>query len=201
MILDPILRFNWIFYSIYTHDLQHSTIASFFVGFTEVTRRGIWTIFRVENEHCANVARFKASRDVPLPYDIESSPEDSTVEPQQSNSAQPVTPGTPASKLSSFTRQKSRTTGRADLGDDAQQTPDSEFRRRGPPTRTFTTILANAHTQDFEKKRKPGADDTLGATKKDIDDDEVVAGVSSSDEDSDVEDAEGWEPHDTYDDD
>src|ERR1700710_3086829 len=71
MLLDPIIRFNWIFYAIYTHDLQHNTIVSFLVGLSEVTRRGMWTAFRVENEHCSNVARFKASRDVPLPYDLE----------------------------------------------------------------------------------------------------------------------------------
>jgi hypothetical protein len=49
MILDPILRFNWIFYSIYTHDVQHNSVVSFLVGFSEVTRRGMWTLFRVEN--------------------------------------------------------------------------------------------------------------------------------------------------------
>lgn len=70
MILDPILRFNWIFYAIYAHDVQHSAALSFFVAFSEVTRRGMWTVFRVENEHCTNVGRFRASRDVPLPYHL-----------------------------------------------------------------------------------------------------------------------------------
>lgn len=52
MFIDPIIRFNWIFYAIYWQDVQHSTIVSFMVGFTEVLRRGIWQLFRVENEHC-----------------------------------------------------------------------------------------------------------------------------------------------------
>lgn len=52
MCIDPIIRFNWIFYAIYTQDLQHSTLVSFFVGFSEVLRRGVWVVFRVENEHC-----------------------------------------------------------------------------------------------------------------------------------------------------
>ncbi|KAI9706892.1 MAG: hypothetical protein M1820_004671 [Bogoriella megaspora] len=73
MVLDPILRFNWIFYAIYTEDVQHSAILSFFVALSEVLRRGMWTLFRVENEHCTNVGRFRASRDVALPYDIPSS--------------------------------------------------------------------------------------------------------------------------------
>jgi len=52
MLIDPMIRFNWIFYAIYAHNKQHSTLVAFFVGFTEVIRRGIWTLFRVENEHC-----------------------------------------------------------------------------------------------------------------------------------------------------
>ena len=30
----------------------------------------MWSLFRVENEHCNNVGKFRASRDVPLPYKI-----------------------------------------------------------------------------------------------------------------------------------
>ena len=70
MVIDPILRFNWIFYAIFRHQVQHSAILSFMVSLSEVCRRGIWTIFRVENEHCTNVGRFRASRDVSLPYAV-----------------------------------------------------------------------------------------------------------------------------------
>ncbi|KAM3417615.1 Protein SYG1-like protein [Cercospora zeina] len=70
MVLDPILRFNWIFYAIYTSDTQHSSIVSFLVSLSEVLRRATWTLFRVENEHCTNVENAKASRDVPLPYKL-----------------------------------------------------------------------------------------------------------------------------------
>ena len=52
MVIDPIIRFNWIFYAIYANDTQHSSLVSFFVAFSEVMRRGMWTLFRVENEHC-----------------------------------------------------------------------------------------------------------------------------------------------------
>lgn len=41
MVLDPVLRFAWIFYAIFTHDLQHSTIVSFVVSLMEVLRRGM----------------------------------------------------------------------------------------------------------------------------------------------------------------
>ena len=52
MVIDPLLRFNWVFYAFYINELQHSAALSFFVALTEVTRRGIWVLFRVENEHC-----------------------------------------------------------------------------------------------------------------------------------------------------
>ncbi|KAI9652414.1 MAG: hypothetical protein M1831_006823 [Alyxoria varia] len=69
-IVNVILRFNWIFYPIYTHDAQHSSLVSFFVGLTEVFRRGIWVLFRVENEHCNNVGSLLANKNVKLPYDL-----------------------------------------------------------------------------------------------------------------------------------
>ncbi|KAF2113668.1 EXS family-domain-containing protein [Lophiotrema nucula] len=72
MIIDPILRFNWIPYAILPLETQHSTTLSFGISLSEVCRRGLWTLFRVENEHCTNVGRFRASRDIPLPYDIPS---------------------------------------------------------------------------------------------------------------------------------
>ena len=71
MTVDPILRFSWVFYAIFTHDTQHSTIVSFLVSLAEVVRRGLWTLIRVENEHCSNVSQHKAARDHPLPYNLE----------------------------------------------------------------------------------------------------------------------------------
>lgn len=70
MTLDPILRFSWIAIAIFTHSVQHSTVVAFAVALLEATRRGMWALIRVENEHCANVGAYKASRDVPLPYEF-----------------------------------------------------------------------------------------------------------------------------------
>jgi hypothetical protein len=182
MVLDPILRFNWIFYSLYTQDLQHSTLVSFLVGFSEVSRRGMWTLFRVENEHCANVARFKASRDVPLPYDIEASPSGS--EEALSNRQE-----TPISEIVStspvLSRYRSQTTGANTTS------PESSNMRHRAPTRTFTKIMAEAHTQDFEKKRKPGAGDSDNVENMRRDGSPVGnERESSSDEEDDEEDDE-----------
>ncbi|KAF3229546.1 hypothetical protein TWF191_001267 [Orbilia oligospora] len=71
MIVDPIIRFSWIFYVIFANQVQHSALLSFMVSLAEVGRRFIWCFFRMENEHCANVNKFRAYKDdVPLPYNV-----------------------------------------------------------------------------------------------------------------------------------
>jgi hypothetical protein len=158
MTIDPILRFNWIFYVIYTHDLQHSSMAAFFIAFSEVSRRGMWTLFRVENEHCANVAHFKASRDVPLPYPLSPSESDLYFHPQ-SESPEPESTTTQVSPH--LSRHRSRTAaGEAAAEDGVVPSGASSTMRRRGPLRNFTKIFSEAHTQDFEKKRRPGAGDS-----------------------------------------
>ncbi|KAF7960178.1 hypothetical protein EAE96_001776 [Botrytis aclada] len=173
IIIDPILRFNWIFYSIYTHNLQHSSTASFFVALSEITRRGMWTLFRVENEHCSNVARFKAFRDVALPYDLESG---------ESEESQPITPAESNEISSVLERERTHTSGLS-----RQQTNTSSTRRR--PQRTFTKVLADAHIQDFQKKKKSTANtgkDLDGTEETDVDMDRAT----SSEDDDDEQDAQ-----------
>ncbi|KAG5421696.1 SYG1 [Candida metapsilosis] len=70
MVLDVILRFQWIFYAFFTHQIQQSAITSFCVALAEILRRFIWIFFRMENEHCTNVILFRASKDTPLPYAV-----------------------------------------------------------------------------------------------------------------------------------
>ena len=67
LVIDPILRFNWLIY-IFAKDVQHSTVVSFYVALSEVLRRGIWAVFRIENEQCANNRRLKAYLEPPVPY-------------------------------------------------------------------------------------------------------------------------------------
>jgi len=186
MFLDPILRFNWIFYSIYTQDLQHSTLVSFFVGLSEVSRRGMWTLFRVENEHCSNVARFKAFRDVPLPYELESSSQESLSGSQMANRVEQS--GASTSLSPELSRHRTRTSGAAEV---RPSPSESSMRRRPQAGRTFTKILADAHTQDFEKKRKPAAADGDGSqdldTSHSLRDDERDGSSDDEDDDHDLE--------------
>ena len=161
MLIDPVLRFNWIFYVIFSDELQHSAVLSFFVGFSEILRRGMWSLFRVENEHCTNVGRFRASRDVPLPYEIVSptlSARNAASEAAQSPSAVRTTVGQP----------NHRPTDLEDGGTEGSEPPVQALRRR----RTFSTTLpetplgrglmrvgtmiTEAHAQDFERKKRTG---------------------------------------------
>ncbi|PNP53351.1 hypothetical protein THARTR1_06045 [Trichoderma harzianum] len=190
MIVDPVLRFSWIFYAIFAHDSQHSTIVSFMVSFMEVFRRGIWSLLRVENEHCANVAQYKASRDVPLPYHIEPLMERASTEsspiisPEEERQTEPQPPRPQPAEHPSFYDSASSTAVAGPLSGNLRRRTDSV---PSPIHRSFSKVLAEAHRQDFEKKRKPadGAGDAAGVTGQsddfddDDDDDEDDAGSLS----------------------
>ncbi|KAL8688103.1 MAG: hypothetical protein Q9218_005904 [Villophora microphyllina] len=162
MIIDPLLRFNWIFYVIFTNELQHSALLSFMISLSEVGRRAMWTLFRVENEHCTNVGRFRASRDVPLPYEIPS-PTPSIIE----ESRDQFTAHQDGASLGQLDPTPSHMTSGAQVGPDLTQPASGSLRRRqNTPTMAGTpiqrgiarvgTMMNQAHAQDFERKRKPG---------------------------------------------
>ncbi|CAN3367546.1 protein Syg1p [Diutina catenulata] len=70
MVADVLLRFQWIFYAFFNHQIQQSAVTSFCIALAEITRRFIWVFFRMENEHSTNVVLFRASKDTPLPYPV-----------------------------------------------------------------------------------------------------------------------------------
>lgn len=153
IVLDPIIRFAWIFYAIFTHDRQHSTLCSFFVAFAEVLRRGMWTCFRVENEHCGNVSQYKASRDVPLPYTMEPLMDRPSTDvegdgdglhPLPPSQQQQPTPAVAAPEAGQVTGSSTAVTS----------TIGGALRRRDTTAYSVSKLLAEAHKQDFEKKRK-----------------------------------------------
>lgn len=186
IVADVVLRQQWIFYAIFTADLQHSALMSFLVGLAEVLRRGMWSLFRVENEHCNNVGKFRASRDIPLPYDLPESPEVSSkaaspVQRRQVPSTSDEHPPHPELHL----------TTAIDL--ERSATDSSSLRhRRQPATATprtpgmralqrVGTAIASAHMQDFEKRRRPEVEGRGGQ------DDASLANEASSDDDDDDE--------------
>lgn len=58
MIVDPLIRFNFILYVIFVFQAQHSSVMSFIIALSEVCRRGFWSLFRLENEHCTKFVSF-----------------------------------------------------------------------------------------------------------------------------------------------
>lgn len=153
MVVDPILRFAWIFYAIFTHNTQHSTIVSFMVAFMEVTRRGMWALFRVENEHCANVSQYKASRDVPLPYRIEPLMDRPSIDDTLATQQRPATAG--VASFEEPTRRSTAESTAVSLGAAEEGMSRRRTEPPAPPRRTFSRILAEAHKQDFVKRRRP----------------------------------------------
>lgn len=159
MIIDPVLRFVWIFYAVYTHHTQHSTFISFIVCLMEVLRRGIWSLFRVENEHCANVAQYKASRDVPLPYSIE------PLMARASETPSPILQTEEQLRQQGGTQQQQESPQRPqDKRPEAKHSNSTavahtfgSLRRRATTSsaQTFSRMIAEAHRQDFEKRRRP----------------------------------------------
>jgi hypothetical protein len=148
--IDPILRFNWIFYAIYANDVQHSALLSFFVGLSEIFRRGLWTLFRVENEHCTNVTRFRASRDVPLPFesrDYTPAVLESGIMASEQGTPEEITTGI-SPGLTTVATGSDRT----------RPSPSLRFRNADSPlVRTLSIVGAamhGAHAQDFERRKK-----------------------------------------------
>lgn len=150
------------------------------IALSEITRRGIWTLFRVENEHCTNVGRFRASRDVPLPYEISTPPSPIGEDEGDISTAQTTSYSPESARRRSGTLESGRPT-----------TQDSPSLRNRVTNMNFTDILANAHWKDFEKKRKPGGGDSQAA--KDDEDErssDEDDGISAGEE-RDEEDMEG----------
>jgi xenotropic and polytropic retrovirus receptor 1 len=183
IIIDPVLRFNWIFYAIFANDIQHSAFLSFAISFSEVCRRGLWIALRVENEHCSNILHFRASRDVPLPFTLRDtytpatleageqppqaedepapSPPSATVDRPASKvrHGTPATPGTPKATLRSEQSQRSARSDRslASGAEPARSSHSLRYRASDSPiVRNLSAvgaIMHNAHTQDFERRR------------------------------------------------
>ncbi|KAL5116640.1 Xenotropic and polytropic retrovirus receptor 1 [Pleosporales sp. CAS-2024a] len=189
MLIDPILRFNWILYTSIPLQLQHSAVTSFGVSLSEICRRGMWSLFRVENEHCTNVGRFRASRDVPLPYEIPPSPH---ITPPRVDEEQPRTP---TASLTGAQIQLERT--RSSARPRHSNLNDDDFRAT-PLQRAITTVgdmLRDAHAEDFERKRKPelGRDPRHTKVEEDTDSEDEDEGESmerDSDGDAGLEDNE-----------
>lgn len=174
-------------------------MVAFFIALSEVLRRGLWTLFRVENEHCNNVGRFRASRDVPLPYEIEDESNQELLYKTPEDLAQGTGAEQTSQQLSSSGRARDslqvpserdgRDGTRASATDvEHGQTSAASLRRRRPSltnspiARAFRqagNTMRSAHAQDYERKRKP--DNEAVATDAAKDDDDDISSDSDDD--------------------
>ncbi|KAK8667808.1 hypothetical protein V6N13_105289 [Hibiscus sabdariffa] len=69
MALDVVLRVSWmqLVFEFNLHSLHRMAITTV-VSCLEIVRRGIWSFFRLENEHLNNVGMYRAFKSVPLPF-------------------------------------------------------------------------------------------------------------------------------------
>lgn len=183
IIIDPILRFNWVLYVAFSKQVQQSAKISFFVALIEIIRRFLWAFFRVENEHSTNVARFRASRDLTLPYPpaIQSRSESKELERDSAES-------TALSRRSIINRRAATTAydvlgrrGDEESGEEglrdrrgtatSSQEQPQKLQRRGTIASIATPViraLGSAHARDFERRKIPA----YHGEEEDVDDDD-----------------------------
>jgi len=69
-----VIRFSWIMY-LPSGGMPYE-VRTFVVAMLEMLRRWQWNFLRLENEHLGNIDQYRATRDVPLPYGVDSSAND-----------------------------------------------------------------------------------------------------------------------------
>ncbi|KAF3941115.1 hypothetical protein ABW19_dt0208349 [Dactylella cylindrospora] len=202
MIIDPAIRFSWIFYLIFANNVQHSALLSFLLSLAELLRRFVWCFFRMENEHCTNVNKFRAYKDdVPLPYDIPCPSLPSRV-------TSGILTTTPTGISPDHHLRMTGAEARADEEIATATTPiipPSRGTPQPPPSGTGRpradsrvdrtpllrayTIATAAHAQDFERKRPPTAGSAIaGGTSAGLR--RVLTGTAVEDDDDDDDDSD-----------
>ncbi|KAL6186816.1 hypothetical protein ACLB2K_042935 [Fragaria x ananassa] len=72
MVLNVLLRFAWLQTVLdFEVPFMHKETMSAVVASLEIIRRGIWSFFRLENEHLNNVGKYRAFKSVPLPFNYD----------------------------------------------------------------------------------------------------------------------------------
>ncbi|KAF5126716.1 hypothetical protein DV495_003270 [Geotrichum candidum] len=158
-----------------------SAKVSFFVALAEVFRRFIWTFFRVENEHCSNVQRFRASRDVSLPYQIVTRRVGTSVTtPELFRSSRIPTNDEEAQIPGIEVVSSENETTTAISGADAGKPPKSTFSAIAAPViQALNFAIRNAHTREFQRHKDSVASIESSSSSNKVD---------SDDEDSDDDD-------------
>ncbi|EWC47467.1 hypothetical protein DRE_00435 [Drechslerella stenobrocha 248] len=182
MVIDPVIRFSWIFFVVFASYVQHSALLSFALSLAELGRRFVWCFFRMENEHCANVNKFRAYRDdVPLPYKITGlitpsraatttntsaastpvaltprfSPEAVRITDSEARVDEEIAAVAGSSVIQGGRRPGSSTAAISSGSAEAGIKPRTDSIKDRTPLLRAYTLATTAHAQDFERKRQP----------------------------------------------
>ncbi|WCJ22199.1 EXS (ERD1/XPR1/SYG1) family protein [Euphorbia peplus] len=77
MVVNVLLRFAWLqtVMGLKIFNL-HKETTTVLVASLEIIRRGMWSFFRLENEHLNNVGKYRAFKSVPLPFNYDEDDKD-----------------------------------------------------------------------------------------------------------------------------
>ncbi|AOA61552.1 hypothetical protein PP7435_CHR1-1013 [Komagataella phaffii CBS 7435] len=165
VVLNTLLRFQWIFYALFSEQIQQSAFTSFFIALAEIFRRFVWMFFRMENEHCTNVHLFRASRETPLPYPTIKrkvrEPAPIVTIPRKASDIESHRTTAISRKMSTATRAKSTTS--------TEGAPLSRTQTLRPMLEHVSKLMNEAHIKDFQRKK---VDHTKSESLSDEDEDE-----------------------------
>jgi xenotropic and polytropic retrovirus receptor 1 len=176
ILLDPPLRCTWILFAVFPHHAESSAFMTFLIALGEVLRRIMWALLRVENEHCTNVSRARAMRDLQLPYKIPSPTKEPLIDTKDHQSGSESEGNTDSDQSSGsrrFSRQASANLPkiRTDVPNHSHMNVDVErqnyyhspggtFRQlrdtlcSSPFLTHMGHILQGAHAEDFERSNR-----------------------------------------------
>lgn len=166
IIMDVILRFQWIFYAFFSNQIQQLAVTSFCIALAEIFRRFIWVFFRLENEHCTNVILFRASRDSPLPYRLpvkveraikklvatKYGPHEFVESDARSSIEQPPSQGRTTSYSTETNSMRHKRRDGESLSKASSEHPNELLRRRSTLA-NISNALNKAHIKDFQRKK------------------------------------------------
>ncbi|VEU24082.1 DEKNAAC105091 [Brettanomyces naardenensis] len=190
MVIDVVLRHQWVCYALFEKHIQQSAITGFGVALAEVIRRFNWIFFRMENEHATNVHLFRASRDTPLPFPIsrkrrsthraQTTTEEAVPSPSDEEARIGVTTGFVPAPQPAHTAEGLR----ARVQEPLEETIEEESVHAGRSYwSTLSKVLKTAHIKDFQRRKPHHEPSDVSTVAEEEDADESDNGGEDTDED------------------
>lgn len=185
IVFDILIRFQWVFYALFTKEIQQSALTSGLIALAEILRRFVWVIIRMENEHVANQHLYRASREPPLPYPTAKQSRISHTRWSNSQTSLSAAEGA----IEEEQQERSNATGRFPKRYDEEAQPFepinsfdgyrnsfSSIKRRNTISnsqifKTVSHAIVNAHQKDFQRRAKNPDNEDHNSSDENTDDD------------------------------